>query len=67
MFFLRRPLYQAFTGLEVIFEGTLLMIRNEDYLCMPADQSSISKETFIADMVAFMLSSLTGHIEPATV
>lgn len=63
--FMRRSLFQTFAGLEALFDGTLLMIRNEDYLCCtPADQPPISREAFIADMEAFMLSTLTGKVEP---
>lgn len=63
-YFMQRPLCQAFIGLEAIFDGTLLMIRNEEYLCMPTDQPAMDQETFIAEMVSFMLSTLTGRIEP---
>lgn len=63
--FMRRPIFQTFAGLEALFDGTLLMIRNEDYLCcMPSDQQPMSREAFIADMEAFMLSTLTGKVEP---
>ncbi len=61
--FMQRPLYQAFTGLEAIFDGTLLMLRNEDYLCLAEYKTEFSTTQFIADMVAFMLSSLTGKVE----
>lgn len=64
--FMPRPLYQAFTGLEAIFNGTLLMIRNEDYLCSSIDQPGFSKDAFIAEMVSFMIGTLTGRVEPIT-
>ncbi len=64
--FMQRPLYQAFNGLEATFDGTLLMIRNGDYLRGPEDAPDTSKDAFIADMVEFMLSTLTGRVEPAT-
>ncbi len=38
--FMSRPLHQTFAGLEAIFDGSLLMIRNGDYVCSQIDPNT---------------------------
>ncbi|MCV6589868.1 MAG: TetR/AcrR family transcriptional regulator [Marinobacterium sp.] len=59
--FVKHPVEQLFTGLHATFDGAMMMIRNQDYLHSPSAAGiSMNEEVFIAQMVEFMLSAMTG-------